>query len=227
MTRGRIDPGLLRLWLLIAVSALVVLPPFFYLIQSSLMVPLPGFKTALRLENYRRALAVAAAARSQGPGARGGGLHVRRLGRAHAHGRAPAVGAARHLGGPAALLHPRARSLRGAAVDRHSGRRRHGHDRALSVHPFRIPAALWGGERLRGAADRRRVGAAVPLLPGHPGGRQIRDRHREGISPFAHRARKLEISLRALGADHPAVALRAALAHAVGVVLAALHDAVP
>jgi len=32
------------LWVLIAVSALAVLPPFLYLIQDSLMVPLPGFK---------------------------------------------------------------------------------------------------------------------------------------------------------------------------------------
>jgi iron(III) transport system permease protein len=52
------DAGLGRLWVLILVSALVVLPPFFYLIQSSLMVPLPGFKTALGLENYRRVLAI-------------------------------------------------------------------------------------------------------------------------------------------------------------------------
>src|SRR3984893_10114526 len=50
--------GLGRLWVLIVVSALVVLPPFFYLIQSSLMVPLPGFKSALGLENYRRVLAI-------------------------------------------------------------------------------------------------------------------------------------------------------------------------
>src|ERR1700730_5978329 len=50
--------GLGRLWVLIVVSALVVLPPFFYLIQSSLMVPLPGFKSALGLENYRRGLAI-------------------------------------------------------------------------------------------------------------------------------------------------------------------------
>jgi iron(III) transport system permease protein len=58
MTRGRGDAGLMRLWVLIAVSALVVLPPFFYLIQSSLMVPLPGFKSAFGLENYRRVLAI-------------------------------------------------------------------------------------------------------------------------------------------------------------------------
>jgi iron(III) transport system permease protein len=56
--RPRMDAGLGRLWVLILVSALVVLPPFFYLIQSSLMVPLPGFKTALGLENYRRVLAI-------------------------------------------------------------------------------------------------------------------------------------------------------------------------
>src|SRR6202162_4185173 len=54
----RVDSGLGSLWVLIVVSALVVLPPFFYLIQSSLMVPLPGFKTVLGLENYRRVLAI-------------------------------------------------------------------------------------------------------------------------------------------------------------------------
>jgi iron(III) transport system permease protein len=48
----------MRLWVLIIVSALVVLPPFFYLIQSSLLVPLPGFKSALGFENYRRVLAI-------------------------------------------------------------------------------------------------------------------------------------------------------------------------
>ncbi len=53
-----VDTGLGGLWVLIAVSALVVLPPFFYLIQNSLMVPLPGFRTALGLENYRRVLAI-------------------------------------------------------------------------------------------------------------------------------------------------------------------------
>src|SRR5258708_433655 len=58
MTPGRDDAGLIRLWLLIAVSALVVLPPFFYLIESSFVVPLPGFRTALGLENYRRVLAI-------------------------------------------------------------------------------------------------------------------------------------------------------------------------
>jgi iron(III) transport system permease protein len=53
-----VDSGLGGLWVLILVSALVVLPPFFYLIQDSLMVPLPGFKTVLGLENYRRVLAI-------------------------------------------------------------------------------------------------------------------------------------------------------------------------
>jgi iron(III) transport system permease protein len=52
------DAGLGGLWVLIAVSALAVLPPFLYLIQDSLMVPLPGFKTMLGLENYRRVLAI-------------------------------------------------------------------------------------------------------------------------------------------------------------------------
>jgi iron(III) transport system permease protein len=53
MTSGR---G--TLWLLILASALVVLPPFFYLIQNSLMVPLPGFQTALGLDNFRKVLAI-------------------------------------------------------------------------------------------------------------------------------------------------------------------------
>jgi iron(III) transport system permease protein len=52
------DAGLGGLWVLIVVSAIVVLPPFFYLIQNSLMVPLPGFKTMLGVENYRRVLAI-------------------------------------------------------------------------------------------------------------------------------------------------------------------------
>src|ERR1700730_9902646 len=50
--------GLGGLWVLNVLRALVVLPPFFYLIQSSLMVPLPGFKSAFGLENYRRVLAI-------------------------------------------------------------------------------------------------------------------------------------------------------------------------
>src|SRR5947209_3714869 len=53
-----VDAGHGGLWVLIAVSALVVLPPFFYLLQSSVLVPLPGFTTALGLENYARVLAI-------------------------------------------------------------------------------------------------------------------------------------------------------------------------
>jgi iron(III) transport system permease protein len=48
------DSGIGLLALLIVVSALVVLPPFFYLIKSSFTVPLPGFRTAVGLENYQR-----------------------------------------------------------------------------------------------------------------------------------------------------------------------------
>jgi iron(III) transport system permease protein len=48
------DSGVGLLALLIVVSALVVLPPFFYLIKSSFTVPLPGFRTAVGLENYQR-----------------------------------------------------------------------------------------------------------------------------------------------------------------------------
>jgi iron(III) transport system permease protein len=50
------DPGAGALALLIVVSALVVLPPFFYLIKSSFTVPLPGFRTAIGLDNYQRVL---------------------------------------------------------------------------------------------------------------------------------------------------------------------------
>jgi iron(III) transport system permease protein len=53
-----VDAGLGGLYVLILVSALVVLPPFFYLIQDSFTVPLPGFKTMLGIENYRRVVAI-------------------------------------------------------------------------------------------------------------------------------------------------------------------------
>jgi len=54
----RVDSGVAGLWLLIAVCALVVLPPFFYLIKSSITVPLPGFRTALGLDNYHRVIEI-------------------------------------------------------------------------------------------------------------------------------------------------------------------------
>ncbi len=54
----RVDSGIAGLWLLIAVCALVVLPPFFYLIKSSITVPLPGFRTALGLDNYHRVIEI-------------------------------------------------------------------------------------------------------------------------------------------------------------------------
>jgi iron(III) transport system permease protein len=50
------DSGAGALALLIVVSALVVLPPFFYLIKSSFTVPLPGFRTTIGLDNYQRVL---------------------------------------------------------------------------------------------------------------------------------------------------------------------------
>src|SRR5205823_9111516 len=49
-----VDSGVGGLWALIIVSALVVLPPFFYVIESSVVIPLPGFRTALGFDNYRR-----------------------------------------------------------------------------------------------------------------------------------------------------------------------------
>src|SRR5438132_13252728 len=53
-----LDSGIAGLWLLIAICALVVLPPFFYLIKSSITVPLPGFRTALGLDNYHRVIEI-------------------------------------------------------------------------------------------------------------------------------------------------------------------------
>lgn len=49
-----VDAGVGGLWVLIVVSALVVTPPFFYLIKSSFTVPLPGFATKIGVENYER-----------------------------------------------------------------------------------------------------------------------------------------------------------------------------
>jgi iron(III) transport system permease protein len=50
----RMDAGIAGLWALIVVSSLLVLPPFFYVVESSFSVPLPGFRTALGSENYQR-----------------------------------------------------------------------------------------------------------------------------------------------------------------------------
>ena len=52
----RLDAGRGGLTLALAVTALVVLPPFFYLLWSSVTVQLPGFRTALGLDNYRRVI---------------------------------------------------------------------------------------------------------------------------------------------------------------------------
>src|SRR5436190_1503726 len=50
----QVDAGVAGLWTLIIVSSLAVLPPFFYVVESSVTVSLPGFRTALGLENYQR-----------------------------------------------------------------------------------------------------------------------------------------------------------------------------
>jgi iron(III) transport system permease protein len=52
----RLDARYGGLALVIALCALIVLPPFVYLLSSSVTVPLPGFKTALGLDNYRRVI---------------------------------------------------------------------------------------------------------------------------------------------------------------------------
>jgi iron(III) transport system permease protein len=56
-----VDSGVASLWVLILVSALVVLPPFFYLLQSSFSVPVPGFRTSFGLENYQRVFEISGA----------------------------------------------------------------------------------------------------------------------------------------------------------------------
>src|SRR3954470_6175092 len=52
------DAGAAGLAVLIAVVALVVLPPFFYLLKSSVTVPLPGFRSAIGFENYQRVIEI-------------------------------------------------------------------------------------------------------------------------------------------------------------------------
>src|SRR6516165_10038341 len=56
----RLDPGAAMMWALIAASALVVLPPFFYLLKSSVTVPLPGAggRSEVGLGNYARVMAI-------------------------------------------------------------------------------------------------------------------------------------------------------------------------
>ena len=59
--RPRLDAGTISLWLLIVLCALVVLPPVFYLIKSSLTVPLPGFATRIGFDNYQRVFEIGGA----------------------------------------------------------------------------------------------------------------------------------------------------------------------
>ena len=66
----QVDSGVGALALLIVISALVVLPPFFYLIKSSFTVPLPGFCTAIGLDNYQRVLELSRGACAGGPSRR-------------------------------------------------------------------------------------------------------------------------------------------------------------
>ncbi len=54
----RVDAGVGGLWFLILVGALVVLPPFFYLVKMSFTVPLSGFATEVGLDNYRRVIEI-------------------------------------------------------------------------------------------------------------------------------------------------------------------------
>jgi iron(III) transport system permease protein len=54
----RLDAGTATMWALIAASALVVLPPFFYLLKSSVTVPLPGGRSEIGLGNYSRVITI-------------------------------------------------------------------------------------------------------------------------------------------------------------------------
>jgi iron(III) transport system permease protein len=51
-----LDTGAALMWALLAAGCLVILPPFFYLIKSSVTVPLPGSRTAIGLGNYARVI---------------------------------------------------------------------------------------------------------------------------------------------------------------------------
>lgn len=53
-----VDLGVSTIWIMIAVTAAIVLPPFFYLLQSSVSVPVSGFKTTFGWENYSRVWAL-------------------------------------------------------------------------------------------------------------------------------------------------------------------------
>ena len=92
-----------------------------------------------------------------------------------------AAGAAEHPRRIAAVPHPRARSLRSAAADRHSRRGHDGDDGALPDRSFRLHSALWRGQRLCGAADGRGGVAAFWYYRATTGEREIRDRDRQGL----------------------------------------------
>lgn len=51
-----LDAGGALMWAMVALGALIVLPPCYFLIKSSFTVQLPGFKTELGLRNYIRVL---------------------------------------------------------------------------------------------------------------------------------------------------------------------------
>ena len=50
------DFGTSGVWILILVAAVIVLPPFFFLVKSSFSVPLPGFRTEYGIANYTRVI---------------------------------------------------------------------------------------------------------------------------------------------------------------------------
>jgi len=56
--RFRVDAGAVGMWVLLAAGCAAVLPPFLYLIKTSLTVPLPGARTAIGLDNYARVVEI-------------------------------------------------------------------------------------------------------------------------------------------------------------------------
>ena len=57
--RFRGDAGAAGMWALLAAVCAVVLPPFLYLIRTSVTIPLPGLRTAIGLGNFARVADIA------------------------------------------------------------------------------------------------------------------------------------------------------------------------
>lgn len=56
--RSRMDPGKLQVWLLAFIAALIVLPPFYFLVKSSVTVVARGRPSVIGWANFERALSL-------------------------------------------------------------------------------------------------------------------------------------------------------------------------